>query len=208
MHQSDIVSLRQKFREIAASGNYPCLRFKEGEAASILDSCPVAQSVANLFIAAATLAGGQTVQDWASHLMPYADRDDRASAIWRVLDDGKIMGLDDVAGLSIAALSDLEGSQTEMGQQQVGCVYLGDGHLMVNGRRVILTARGLIAFVETIVENGGVARTRDLEKRVNNPSRAAKQLIELSGGVLEPFLKLPGKTKNGYRMEISRGSRK
>ena len=75
-------------------------------------------------------------------------------------------------------------------------IYLGGGRVKIGDASVKLTRRCHVKSLEYLVKHRN-ADTKDLASCTSNPSIMMKQLFEIKGGLLAPFLTLPGKERKG-----------
>ena len=75
-------------------------------------------------------------------------------------------------------------------------IYLGGGRVKIGDASVKLTRRCHVKSSEYLVKHRN-ADTKDLASCTSNPSIMMKQLFEIKGGLLAPFLTLPGKERKG-----------
>ena len=75
-------------------------------------------------------------------------------------------------------------------------ICLGGGRVRIGDASVKLTRKYHVKSLEYLVKHRN-ADTKDLASCTSNPSNTMKQLFEIKGGLLAPFLTLPGKKLKG-----------
>ena len=120
---------------------------------------PVPSDSEELFSIAAQLAEGEEVVDRARHLERFSLLDAGVRANRRQLEQGSVMGLQDVVRLSITAINATLASPPSSCEAHTGCEYHGGGRLRINGAMEQLTAKEHIKFVEKTIEMNGLAST-------------------------------------------------